>query len=241
MLFNLYPFLFGFLPVVLIGYQIAGHFRRKAVTVWLTLASLTFYAYWRPAYLVVLLASIFFNYLMASLIGRTIRNRIPTTWLLGFALALDLGTLCYYKYPFRCWTSSGVTPRSSAVCDRPRSRARYRRGTGPRRRPGAVRLASGPVHAAAAACECASERQRARSGRKVPSARLPGGCLPRSNPGMQQHCARGRQDLRRARPRTGANAAPDAFKQDEYFAHVQPTSVTAASKLLADAIGQLVK
>jgi D-alanyl-lipoteichoic acid acyltransferase DltB (MBOAT superfamily) len=37
---------------------------------------------------------------MASLISRKIRNTIPTSWILSFAIAVNLGALCYYKYLF---------------------------------------------------------------------------------------------------------------------------------------------
>ena len=50
MLFNSYPFILIFLPVALIGYQIAGCFHRKAVVAWLGFVSLAFYAYWRPLF-----------------------------------------------------------------------------------------------------------------------------------------------------------------------------------------------
>ena len=100
MLFNSYIFLFGFLPVTLIGYQIAAHWHRRAVVLWLAAASLAFYAYWRPAYLILLCASVLFNYIAGTLISRRIPNRIPTPLLLGGALAVNLGALCYYKYLF---------------------------------------------------------------------------------------------------------------------------------------------
>ncbi len=100
MLFNSYPFLFGFLPIALVGYQIAAHWHRRAVVIWLGVASLGFYAWWRPAYLIVLAASILFNYLMASFISRKIPNQLPARWLLTFAIVVDLGALCFYKYLF---------------------------------------------------------------------------------------------------------------------------------------------
>ena len=55
MLFNSYAFILGFLPITLIGYQIAAHFHRRAVVAWLAVASMAFYAYWRPAFLLLLL------------------------------------------------------------------------------------------------------------------------------------------------------------------------------------------
>ncbi len=100
MLFNSYIFVFGFLPTALIGYQIAAHFGRRAVVAWLALASLGFYAWWKPAFLIVLGVSIFFNYAMACLINRRIPNQLPTSAILTFAIVADLGALCYYKYLF---------------------------------------------------------------------------------------------------------------------------------------------
>ena len=100
MLFNSYPFLFGYLPLVLIGYQIAAHFHRKAVVLWLTIASLAFYAYWRPAYLLLLCGSILFNYLAGALISRKIPNAISCRVVLWAAIAGNLAALCYFKYLF---------------------------------------------------------------------------------------------------------------------------------------------
>ena len=100
MLFNSYPFLFVFLPLALVGYQIAAHWHRRAVVIWLGVISLAFYGYWRPAYLLLLCASILLNYLFGSLISRRIPNRVPTAVLLTAAIAVNLAALCYYKYLF---------------------------------------------------------------------------------------------------------------------------------------------
>ncbi len=70
------------------------------MVLWLGFTSLAFYGYWKPAFLLVLGASILFNYAMASLISRKLPNRIPTPAILTFAIAFDLGALCYYKYLF---------------------------------------------------------------------------------------------------------------------------------------------
>ena len=100
MLFNSYPFLFGFLPIALLGHQIAAHWHRRAVVIWLSLVSLAFYAYWRPPYLILLCASVLFNYLFGALITRSIPNRVPTRVLLTFAVVCNLAALCYFKYLF---------------------------------------------------------------------------------------------------------------------------------------------
>lgn len=98
MLFNSYIFLFAFLPLALVGYQIAAHWHRRAVVLWLAFASLAFYGYWRPVYLFILCGSILFNYVMGALISRRIANSINTTVILVFAIAINLAALCYFKY-----------------------------------------------------------------------------------------------------------------------------------------------
>jgi alginate O-acetyltransferase complex protein AlgI len=100
MLFNSYVFLFAFLPLTLLAYQLAGFAGRRAVIATLGIASLVFYGYWKPAFLFVLCGSILANYLFACLISRRIGNRISTSVLLWIAIATNLGTLCYFKYLF---------------------------------------------------------------------------------------------------------------------------------------------
>jgi D-alanyl-lipoteichoic acid acyltransferase DltB (MBOAT superfamily) len=100
MLFNSYVFLFCFLPLTLLAYQLAGMVGRRAVIVTLGGASLIFYAYWKPAFLFVLCGSILFNYLFASLICRRIPNSISTTALLWTAIIGNLTALGYFKYLF---------------------------------------------------------------------------------------------------------------------------------------------
>ncbi len=112
MLFNSYIFLFGFLPLTLIGYQIAAHWHRRAVVIWLSLASLAFYGYWRPAYLILLCASVLFNYVAGAMISRRIPNRVPSQVLLGLAITVNLVALCYYKYLFPLLNFIGSYQRS---------------------------------------------------------------------------------------------------------------------------------
>jgi alginate O-acetyltransferase complex protein AlgI len=100
MLFNSFPFLFVFLPIALVGYQLAGHLHRRGVVVWLSLASLAFYGYWKPWFLFVLCGSIALNYVAACLISRRIPNSADTRiWMWG-AIFLNLAALCYFKYLF---------------------------------------------------------------------------------------------------------------------------------------------
>jgi alginate O-acetyltransferase complex protein AlgI len=68
MLFNSYEFIFVFLPVVLLGYLFLVRSGHRAVISWLSIASIAFYGYWKPAFLLVLAASITMNYLCSRLI-----------------------------------------------------------------------------------------------------------------------------------------------------------------------------
>jgi alginate O-acetyltransferase complex protein AlgI len=98
MLFNSYAFLFVFLPIALAGYQLAGRINRNAVVLWLGLISLAFYAYWRPAYVLLLLSSIGLNYLAAALITRQLPNTIGPRLSLWLAIVSNLALLGYFKY-----------------------------------------------------------------------------------------------------------------------------------------------
>ncbi|MGI4830421.1 MAG: MBOAT family O-acyltransferase [Janthinobacterium lividum] len=86
------------MPIALIGYQIVAHWHRRAVVAWLAFISLVFYGYWRPIFLLLLGASIIFNYVAGALISRKIPNQISTRALLWGAISVNLATLCYFKY-----------------------------------------------------------------------------------------------------------------------------------------------
>lgn len=97
MLFNSYPFMFGFLPIVLAGYFILNRLRLTlCAKVWLTLASLVFYGYWNIKYVPLILLSIFFNYVMGHFIHTTTAKRRRP--LLIFSLSTNILLLGYYKY-----------------------------------------------------------------------------------------------------------------------------------------------
>ena len=101
MLFNSFPFLFGFLPIALVLTYWAGA-RPTPTLAKVTLAalSLAFYAWWRPIYLWLLLFSIAFNYLVGDRIQRAAASdgkRSMQAWLV-FGLVVDVGMLGYFKY-----------------------------------------------------------------------------------------------------------------------------------------------
>jgi alginate O-acetyltransferase complex protein AlgI len=97
LIFNSYQFLFAYLPVVLAGTFLLARFGAGGAQIWLIAASLFFYAAWNVAYLPLLLGSIVFNYVIAARMAR-IDNPRARSWLLGVAVAVDLGLLGYYKY-----------------------------------------------------------------------------------------------------------------------------------------------
>ena len=100
MLFNSPLFLFVFLPVVVLGFELFGRLGRRWVIGWLALASLVFYAAWNSVFVLLLLGSVAGNYLAAALIdrcpsGSTGRKR----WLI-LGITLNLLLLFRYKYLF---------------------------------------------------------------------------------------------------------------------------------------------
>jgi alginate O-acetyltransferase complex protein AlgI len=98
MLFNSYPFIFLFLPTVLVGYFVVGRLGNLAPVIWLALASLAFYAFSNWQFVALLLASIAFNYaigllLIARRLRATRRLAVLTVGVVG-----DLLVLGIFKY-----------------------------------------------------------------------------------------------------------------------------------------------
>ena len=100
MLFNSYPFLLLFLPVTAIVFFRLGAYSRQLAAVWLGASSLIFYGYWNPAYVGLLLVSIFFNYGIGYALAQehnTDRNQ-RKNFILTAGIIADLLLLGYYKY-----------------------------------------------------------------------------------------------------------------------------------------------
>ena len=67
MLFNSFEFIFVFLPVTLLLYSLCVRSGRLEFGLAvLVFASLFFYGFWNPAYLLLILFSIFFNYFLGK-------------------------------------------------------------------------------------------------------------------------------------------------------------------------------
>jgi alginate O-acetyltransferase complex protein AlgI len=98
MLFNSYPFIFLFLPVVLLGYFALGRFDNLAPVIWLALASLAFYSVSNWQFVGLLLASIAFNYAVGWLLISKRLHPGPRFAVLTAGVAGDLLVLAFFKY-----------------------------------------------------------------------------------------------------------------------------------------------
>ncbi len=98
MLFNSYQFIFLFLPLVLAGYFVLGRLGNLAPVVWLVLASLVFYSVSNWQFVLLLLGSIAFNYLIGLLLISKRLAPTPRFAVLTVGVAGDLLTLGYFKY-----------------------------------------------------------------------------------------------------------------------------------------------
>lgn len=94
MLFSSIPFLFYFLPVVLILYCIAP---KKVKNLVLLLASIFFYAWGEPKYVVLMGVSILCGYVFGLLIERNRENRWAKVFLIA-SVVVCVSFLAYFKY-----------------------------------------------------------------------------------------------------------------------------------------------
>ena len=106
MLFSSIEFLLYFLPAVLVLYY-ALSFSRKAQNVLLLIASLFFYAWGEPRYVLLMIGSILVNAALGGLIGRSGEARRKKT-LLVLAIVLNVGTLFLMKYLGFLWELLGL-------------------------------------------------------------------------------------------------------------------------------------
>ncbi len=98
MVFSSYPFLFIYLPLALIGFHLACRFGPKPAGIFLVLASLAFYSYWKLDFLPMLLLSIAFNFTVGTAIARAEGRPKLRSFLLMVGITLDLAALIYFKY-----------------------------------------------------------------------------------------------------------------------------------------------
>jgi D-alanyl-lipoteichoic acid acyltransferase DltB (MBOAT superfamily) len=101
MLFNSYEFAFGFLPLALLVFYLLGRTSRTWALGWLIVASLAFYAWWRPFNLALIAPSIIVNYVVArGLLAwrRDPQRRVHVSALLVCGILFNVMFLGYFKY-----------------------------------------------------------------------------------------------------------------------------------------------
>jgi alginate O-acetyltransferase complex protein AlgI len=101
MLFNTPQFVLGFLPLALAGFFLAGRAGGTRWALWwLVAASLFFYGWWNPKFVLLLAGSILVNYWFGQLIlalTRSGRPRAARRWLIA-GVATNLALLGWFKY-----------------------------------------------------------------------------------------------------------------------------------------------
>jgi alginate O-acetyltransferase complex protein AlgI len=100
MLFTQFEFLFVFLPLTLLTYLLLARCVDHAgpAIVWLSIASLVFYAQWDVDFVPVIVVSIACNYLFGGLIARAPARSNARILLFAPAIAANVAALAYYKY-----------------------------------------------------------------------------------------------------------------------------------------------
>jgi alginate O-acetyltransferase complex protein AlgI len=100
MLFNSYEFVFFFLPITVIAFYLLGS-RSKALAIgWLILASIAFYAWWRPLNVALIAPSILINYGISRLLLRWGSEQRPHAVRAALAAGITFNVLFlgYFKY-----------------------------------------------------------------------------------------------------------------------------------------------
>lgn len=99
MIFSSYEFIFIFLPIVLVTYYLIGRFtgNQKIQNLLLVVASLFFYGYFNPAYLLIIISSIIVNYILAILIQKSDNTALRKLMLI-IGIIFNVGLIGYYKY-----------------------------------------------------------------------------------------------------------------------------------------------
>jgi len=100
MLFNSPEFLFLFLPITLwVFHRLCLNDNAAGAKAWLVFASLGFYGWWEPAYLLLILASIGVNYALAVGLERIPDDRKTLRWWgLAFGVFANLAAIAWFKY-----------------------------------------------------------------------------------------------------------------------------------------------
>ena len=91
MVFSSLVFLCIFLPIIFVVHSIVPSI--KARNILLIIASLLFYSFGEPVYVILMVANALFNYLAALAMGRFNRKAV-----LVISVIVNIGCLCVFKY-----------------------------------------------------------------------------------------------------------------------------------------------
>ncbi len=99
MLFNSLGFIFLFVPITLLIFHWLCQFSNNSLKLSaLIIASLIFYGWWEPAYLLLIVLSIVFNFSCASLLHRLERSSVFAKVVVSFGITVNLSALLWFKY-----------------------------------------------------------------------------------------------------------------------------------------------
>ncbi len=98
MLFSTSIFIYVFLPLVLIGYYIVLKKSRKLQNIFLTICSLFFYAWGEPIFVVIMLFSIFINWILAILVDKYREDKKKSKRIIVSTVIVNLSILFIFKY-----------------------------------------------------------------------------------------------------------------------------------------------
>jgi alginate O-acetyltransferase complex protein AlgI len=98
MLFTSPVFLFGLLPLTLLGAVIIARLRPNYLIAWLLAVSMVFYAWWSPAFLVLFCLSTLVNWTFGHAIFRQQEGGTWRAFFVVSGLIWNIGLLAYFKY-----------------------------------------------------------------------------------------------------------------------------------------------
>jgi len=95
LVFSSLIFIFVFLPLTLILYYISPRFLKNAV---LLMASLVFYAWGEPVYILIMIFTTSFDYVCGLLIDKYRSKKAANKAIFVASVVVNLGILCFFKY-----------------------------------------------------------------------------------------------------------------------------------------------
>lgn len=99
MLFNSLEFIFLFLPLTLVGFfNLGARSQYRLALAWLLASAIFFYSWWNPANVIILIGSVFFNYIIGAILAEQINLGISKKITLCVGILINLSVLCYFKY-----------------------------------------------------------------------------------------------------------------------------------------------